>query len=156
MVSASRSHRNEKIHDRPTDDLVSRRLCASDTRAAGWCNMAPGPTQPARRCFGPQPEGANQGDRASAQSNGMAQAASRIIGDRLMRLRLVDFETTGMPPDARVCEVGWCDLVGRDADPTTGLMQWSIGEPQGLLVNPRCPMPPDARAIHHIGDADLV
>lgn len=73
-----------------------------------------------------------------------------------MRLRLCDFETTGMPPDARVCEVGWCDLTGRDADPTTGLMQWTIGEPKGMLVNPRCPMPPEARAIHHISDADLV
>lgn len=73
-----------------------------------------------------------------------------------MRLRLVDFETTGMPPDARVCEVGWVDLIGRDADATTGLMQWAIGEPKGMLVNPRCPMPPEARAIHHIGDADLV
>src|SRR4051812_2504758 len=73
-----------------------------------------------------------------------------------MRLRVIDLETTGMPPEARVCEVGWCDLVGRDADPTTGLMQWSIGEPGGMLVNPKIAMPPEARAIHHISDADLV
>jgi exodeoxyribonuclease X len=73
-----------------------------------------------------------------------------------MRLRVIDFETDGMPPDARVCEVGFCDVVGRDADPTTGLMQWQIGEPEGMLVNPRRPMPPEARAIHHISDADLV
>lgn len=72
-----------------------------------------------------------------------------------MRLRVIDMETTGMPPDARVCEVGWCDLTGRNADPTTGLMQWSIGQPEGMLVNPRQPMPPEARAIHHISDADL-
>lgn len=67
-----------------------------------------------------------------------------------MLLRVIDFETTGMPPDAVVCEVGWCDLRTYDSDPA------EIGDPVGMLVNPNRPIPPEARAIHHISDADLV
>ncbi len=66
-----------------------------------------------------------------------------------MLLRVVDMETTGMPPDAAVCEVGWTDV--RKSDDA-----WSVGLPQAMLVNPGRPMPPDARGIHHIGDRDLV
>ncbi len=65
-----------------------------------------------------------------------------------MLLRVIDFETTGMPPEAAVCEIGWCDVT--DANPLL------IGDPIGMLVNPNRPMPPEARAIHHISDADLV
>lgn len=67
-----------------------------------------------------------------------------------MIIRVVDFETTGMPPGAAVCEVGYCDVRTYEDDPA------EIGDPIGILVNPNRPMPPDARAIHHIGDADLV
>lgn len=67
-------------------------------------------------------------------------------------LRVVDFETTGMPPDAAVCEVGWCD-VHIDDDPH---VPPGIDEPIGMLVNPNRPMPPEARAVHHISDADLI
>jgi len=67
-----------------------------------------------------------------------------------MLLRVIDFETDGMPPDARLCEVGWCDVRTYDDDPA------EIGDPIGVLVNPNRPMPPEARAIHHISDADLV
>lgn len=64
-------------------------------------------------------------------------------------LRTIDFESTGMPPDAAVCEVGYADLVN-DGD------GWRACDPVGMLVNPNRPMPPDARAVHHISDADLV
>lgn len=67
-----------------------------------------------------------------------------------MLLRVTDFETDGMPPDARLCEVGWVDVRTYDSDPA------EIGDPIGMLVNPNRPMPPEARAIHHISDADLV
>lgn len=67
-----------------------------------------------------------------------------------MLLRVIDFETTGMPPEAAVCEVGWCDVRTFDADPA------EVSDPIGMLVNPNRPMPPEARAIHHIGDAELV
>src|ERR1700727_1277829 len=35
---------------------------------------------------------------------------SEAPGDHLMLLRVIDFETTGMPPDAALCEIGWCDV----------------------------------------------
>lgn len=66
-----------------------------------------------------------------------------------MLLRVIDFETTGMPPEAAVCEVGWCDLVIFPDGHAT------VAVPIGMLVNPNRPMPPEARAIHHISDADL-
>jgi exodeoxyribonuclease X len=66
-----------------------------------------------------------------------------------MLLRVIDFETDGMPPDARICEVGWCDMHTFDSDAPT------IGDPVAMLVNPNRPMPPEARAIHHISDTDL-
>lgn len=67
-----------------------------------------------------------------------------------MLLRICDFETTGMPPDATLCELGWCDVV---TFPDGGA---EVGPTIGMLVNPGRPMPPEARAIHHISDADLV
>lgn len=73
-----------------------------------------------------------------------------------MKIRVFDVETTGMPPDARLCEVGWCDLFGWEADEDVGHAQWRIGEPIGMLLDPGIPMPPEARAIHHISDQDLV
>lgn len=46
-----------------------------------------------------------------------------------MKIRVVDFETTGLPDDQvkGICEVGWTDH----------------------------PIPPQTRAIHHISDADV-
>ncbi len=66
-----------------------------------------------------------------------------------MLFKVIDFETTGMPPGAAVCEVGWTDVLV-DGD------QFTVGRPIGMLVNPNRPMPPEARAVHHISDADLV
>lgn len=66
-----------------------------------------------------------------------------------MLLRVIDFESDGMPPDARLCEIGWVDMLTSDSDAPT------ISDPIAMLVNPNRPMPPDARAIHHISDADL-
>lgn len=67
-----------------------------------------------------------------------------------MLIRVIDFETTGMPPEAAVCEVGWCDL-----RIYAGSVRSEIGEPIGMFVNPNRPMPPEARAIHHISDNDV-
>ena len=64
-----------------------------------------------------------------------------------MRIRVIDFETTGMPPDAAVCEIGWTD-VHRGSD-------ISVSDPASMLVNPRRPMSIEARAVHHISDDDL-
>lgn len=66
-----------------------------------------------------------------------------------MLIRVIDFETTGMPPEAAICEVGWCDLRTFSDDPV------EVDDPVGMLVNPNRPMPPEAQAVHHIGDVDL-
>lgn len=66
-----------------------------------------------------------------------------------MLFRVTDFETTGMPPDAALCEIGFCDVRTYAGAPI------EIGDPVGMLVNPNRPMPPEARAIHHISDDDL-
>lgn len=71
-----------------------------------------------------------------------------------MLIRVIDFETTGMPPDAAICETGWCDLiVDRDA---AGATRIEFGSRGAFLVDPGRPIPPEASAIHHIIDADVV
>ncbi|WP_430912870.1 exonuclease domain-containing protein [Methylobacterium sp. sgz302541] len=66
-----------------------------------------------------------------------------------MLIRVVDLETTGFePPEAAVCEIGFCDLV-RDDD------AWLVGLPAHLLVNPGRPIPPETSAVHHIIDFDV-
>jgi exodeoxyribonuclease X len=67
-----------------------------------------------------------------------------------MKLRVIDFETDGVPPDARICEVGHCDVRTYDNDPP------EVGDPVSMLIHTGRPMPPDARAVHHIAEADLV
>lgn len=63
-------------------------------------------------------------------------------------IRVVDFETTGMPEDdgAAICEIGWCDV---DLD------RASILPPESVLVDPGIKMPAQAQAVHHISDEDL-
>lgn len=64
--------------------------------------------------------------------------------------RSIDFETTGLPPDAAVCEVGYSDIRVFDyARPP------EVSAPVSMLVNPGRPMPPEGQAIHHIGDFDV-
>lgn len=66
----------------------------------------------------------------------------------MQKIRVVDFETTGLPEDAvkAICEVGFTDLSAN----------WSIGQTTEFLVNPGHPIPPQTRAVHHISDADVV
>lgn len=66
-----------------------------------------------------------------------------------MLIRVTDFETTGVPPDAAVCEAGWSDVCGDD-------FGWTVGNPFSMLVDPGRPMPPEARAVHHLSDEDCV
>lgn len=73
-----------------------------------------------------------------------------------MFIRVIDLETTGFePPEHAVCEIGWCDVVGEVADPTTGLIQWRVAGGDGLLINPGRPIPPETSAVHHILDEDV-
>ena len=62
-----------------------------------------------------------------------------------MLIRVVDLETTGMSPDDAVCEVGWHDVIVGDTAAPGGFTEG--------LCNPGRPIPPEARAIHHISDA---
>ncbi|MDB5596214.1 MAG: uncharacterized protein JWM36_3175 [Hyphomicrobiales bacterium] len=64
-----------------------------------------------------------------------------------MKIRVIDFETTGLPPEASVCEIGWYDVIDGDVDES------SKGE---MFVNPRREMSIEARAVHHIRDAELI
>lgn len=66
-------------------------------------------------------------------------------------VRVIDFETSGIPSETEthaIVEVGWCDI-------TRAGSEWSIGEPHSILANPGRPIPIEARAVHHISDADV-
>lgn len=65
-----------------------------------------------------------------------------------MIVRVLDFETCGLTPEAAgVVEVGWVD-VRIEGD---GVRIDSF--PGALLINPGRPIPVEARAVHHISDA---
>jgi exodeoxyribonuclease X len=65
----------------------------------------------------------------------------------MQKIRVIDFETTGMPDDAvkAICEVGYTDLTA----------DWKLSQTVSFLVNPGHPIPPQTRAVHHISDADV-
>lgn len=65
-----------------------------------------------------------------------------------MIIRVIDFETTGLPPDAKIVEVATVDLVNDEG-------AWKRGRMWSSLVNPGCPIPPEISAVHHITD-DMV
>lgn len=64
-----------------------------------------------------------------------------------MKIRVIDFETTGLPEDdvRAICEIGFTDVHDN----------WTVDGPHSALVNPGHPIPPTTRAIHHISDADV-
>lgn len=64
-------------------------------------------------------------------------------------LRLCDTETTGFPPRAEICEIGWTDIVLYPDG-------WKIEvDQQSAFVDPGHPIPPKVSAIHGITD-DMV
>jgi len=68
-------------------------------------------------------------------------------------IRCIDFETTGENTEEEkhaVCEVGWCDVTYHTRE------HIDVGEPMAIVTNPLRPIPPVARAVHHITDAELV
>ena len=63
-------------------------------------------------------------------------------------IRVIDFETTGTePPEAEVCEVGYCDLAQIGGE-------WVVETPQTWLCGVKA-MPPEVRAVHHISLAEV-
>jgi exodeoxyribonuclease X len=68
-----------------------------------------------------------------------------------MRIRVIDFETTGIaPPEAGIVQIGQCDVT---FDHGRGFPR--VGMPSAMFVNPGKPIPPEARAVHHISDRDI-
>lgn len=72
-----------------------------------------------------------------------------------MLLRVIDFETTGFPPEAGICEVGWCDVL------TEGFTDRGLPDKihvsgwESRLTNPNRKIEIAAMAIHHIRDEDI-
>jgi len=60
-------------------------------------------------------------------------------------IRVIDFETTGIDPSSEVIELGWCDY---DVETRR------VGDPESQLFHVGS-IPPENRAIHHIGLADI-
>lgn len=67
-------------------------------------------------------------------------------------IRVIDYETTGTneEADAEIIEAGSYDLV---QDEEGG--RWRVTRPVCWLVKPSKLIPPQARAVHHISDADV-
>lgn len=71
-----------------------------------------------------------------------------------MLIRVVDFESTGLPEaegGAAICEVGWCDVEVNIGETISAV----VGTSRSVLCDPGRPIPPEIRAVHHIGDADV-
>lgn len=62
--------------------------------------------------------------------------------------RVIDFETTGFPPNAGVVEIGWTDLMIAPEGSR-------INGPFSVLTNPKMPIEIGAMAVHHITDEQL-
>ncbi len=70
----------------------------------------------------------------------------------LVLLRVVDSETSGLKvPQAEICELGWTDVL---FDPEKKICHFS--QPSALLYRPERGIPPEASAIHHLTDEDLI
>jgi exodeoxyribonuclease X len=68
-----------------------------------------------------------------------------------MLVRIFDIETVGLVPPAPglgVVELAWSDL-------TLVGGSWHIGEPVSTLIDPGCPVPAEASAVHGLTDADV-
>src|SRR6476661_4189209 len=68
-----------------------------------------------------------------------------------MKIRVVDFETTDLPPEGAICQVGQCDIMLDD----DGRGPPAIRLPSSMFVNPGKPITPAARGAHHIRDKDI-
>lgn len=64
-----------------------------------------------------------------------------------MLIRVIDFETTGFPPNAGVCEAGWTDVL------IDGAGSISIGSTISRLCRPGLPIQPQAEAVHGISES---
>lgn len=73
------------------------------------------------------------------------------------RIRVIDTETTGIPTELvkhGLVELGYTDMHISGALSTNDF-ECRIDPPQGFLINPGRPIPPDACGVHHITDEDV-
>ena len=74
-----------------------------------------------------------------------------------MLLRVIDFETTGFPPEAGIVEVGWCDVMYKvETRGGESCLDINVGSWQSELCNPGRKIETAAKAVHHIDDSDIV
>lgn len=66
----------------------------------------------------------------------------------LMRLLIIDIETTGQAPPAEVMEFGRVDVCYAE-------IEWQVERPMARLYRPLNGIPPETMAIHHIAEADM-
>lgn len=62
--------------------------------------------------------------------------------------RVIDFETTGFPPNAGIVEIGWTNV-------SVGNGPTKLDGPYAELFNPEMPMELGALAVHHIQTKEL-
>lgn len=72
-------------------------------------------------------------------------------------IRCVDVETTSTtePPDSAICEIGWCDVAMEPSDDGRWMPVVRADMAQAIIINPGMPITPEARAVHHISDAEV-
>lgn len=71
-------------------------------------------------------------------------------------IRCIDVETTGLaPPEAAICEIGFCDILSDRTDLAGSPFGWKVIGGRGTYVNPGRPIPPEVSAVHHITDEDV-
>lgn len=79
-----------------------------------------------------------------------------MSNDTSILLRVIDFETTGFPPEAGIIEIGWTDvrysfeMLGEKRQVYT-----EVGEWESELTDPSRKIEIAAMAIHHIRDEDV-
>lgn len=66
----------------------------------------------------------------------------------MLRLRVIDLETTGTSPPAEIIEIGITDV-------EIGPRGLSISPPFARLFRPADPISPETMAVHHITEADI-
>lgn len=66
----------------------------------------------------------------------------------MVRLRVIDLETTGMEPPAEIIEFGFTDVQADD-------FGVRVSEPRSWLYRPLGAIPPETMAVHHITLGDI-
>lgn len=72
-----------------------------------------------------------------------------------MKIRVLDTETTGFPPEAGVVEFGWCDIIGGIDDMGMLRDDVKILDWKSELCKPNYKIEIAAKAVHHITEEEI-